>query len=36
MKKNDQVRKIALDLLLKIGEKGGYSHLTIDQAMKKI
>ncbi|PWU68915.1 16S rRNA (cytosine(967)-C(5))-methyltransferase RsmB [Gracilibacillus dipsosauri] len=35
MKKNDQVRKIALDLLLKIGEKGGYSHLTIDQAMKK-
>ncbi|MFC4404627.1 16S rRNA (cytosine(967)-C(5))-methyltransferase RsmB [Gracilibacillus xinjiangensis] len=29
------LRSIALDLLLRIGEQGGFSHLAIDQMMKK-
>ncbi|WP_163536750.1 16S rRNA (cytosine(967)-C(5))-methyltransferase RsmB [Gracilibacillus sp. YIM 98692] len=36
MKKEQvKVRELALDLLLRIGEQGGYSHLMIDQKMKK-
>ncbi|SHN15593.1 16S rRNA (cytosine(967)-C(5))-methyltransferase RsmB [Gracilibacillus kekensis] len=34
-KPTNSVRKLALDLLVRIGDQGGYSHLLIDQILKK-
>lgn len=33
-KSTNNVRKLALDLLIRIGDQGGYSHLLIDQILK--
>ncbi|UOQ47922.1 16S rRNA (cytosine(967)-C(5))-methyltransferase RsmB [Gracilibacillus caseinilyticus] len=32
---NNNIREIALDILVRIGDQGGYSHLVIDQALNK-
>ncbi|WP_058307866.1 16S rRNA (cytosine(967)-C(5))-methyltransferase RsmB [Gracilibacillus massiliensis] len=34
-KATNSVRKLALELLVRIGDQGGYSHLLIDQMLKK-
>ncbi len=34
-KPTNSVRQLALDLLVRIGDQGGYSHLLIDQILKK-